>query len=144
MYDEKNTYFCGAKYNNDGYRIVFTRWVYDFDWGGSPEYCWKIVYLYYTVGENNDFRRIDDNYDNKSHYSKPGGSDLYYPNGYIEIETEQRNICFKCSYKGTLWDFIDKEKENFIKAKRNLILVEKKDLETEKIVQKQKKNQKMK
>ena len=34
MYDEKNTYFCGAKYNNDGYRIVFTRWVYDFDWGG--------------------------------------------------------------------------------------------------------------
>jgi hypothetical protein len=48
MYDEKNTYFCGAKYNNDGYRIVFTRWVYDFDWGGSPEYCWKIVYLYYT------------------------------------------------------------------------------------------------
>ena len=51
MYDEKNTYFCGAKYNNDGYRIVFTRWVYDFDWVGSPEYCWKILYLYYTVGE---------------------------------------------------------------------------------------------
>ena len=79
--------------------------------------------MYYTVGENNDFRRIDDNYDNKSHDSKPG-SDLYYPNGYIE--TEQRNICFKCSYKGNLWDFIDKKKENFIKAKRNLILVEKK------------------
>ncbi len=78
MYDEKNTHFYDAKCNNDGYRIVFTRWVYDFDWGGIHEYCWKILYLYYTVGENNDFRRIYDNYDNKSHDSKPG-SDLYYP-----------------------------------------------------------------
>ena len=58
MYDEKNTHFYGAKCNNDGYRIVFTRWVYDFDWSGSPEYCWKILYLCCAVGENNDFKEL--------------------------------------------------------------------------------------
>ena len=58
----------------------------------------------------------------------------YSENDYVHSEIEKRFVCLKCSYKGTIWDFIDKEKENIIKTRRNILKMEKdkENLENEK------------
>ena len=58
----------------------------------------------------------------------------YSENDYVHSEIEKRFVCLKCSYKGTIWDFIDKEKENIIKTRRNILKMEKdkEELENEK------------
>ena len=53
---------------------------------------------------------------------------------FIESETEERFVCFKCSYKGNIWAFIDEDKKNAIKSRLNIIKMEsdKNKLENEK------------
>ena len=132
IYDEKNCkcdYYLGGVKHTD--KIIFRRWwIYDYNRVGDFwkfEECWFIRFGYLSETTNVDQYIKEHIEDLKSSlWAEPREltSYTYYYHNSIKSETEQRYVCYKCSYKGTLWDFIDKEKENAIKTKRNLILAE--------------------
>ena len=119
------------------YKYLFFRWIYDFDnlsWDGhTSSGSWLIHESVFRESENYDrYREIINFYDKEpdpNYFDSPLGY-----NGRIKSETEERYVCCKCSYKGKIWDFIEKEKVKSIKTKANLILMErdKKALENEK------------
>ena len=166
IYDEKSHVFCGAKKPNDGNRNLFiNHFVYDYD-GGDYDINLDKMSNYHNSGIQNWFvprTYCDEEYYEKfikereqkiksGNYATPKlpkpddlpssntsityGDWAYYANNVVHSEIEKRFICFKCSYKGTIWDFIDKEKENIIKTRRNILKMERDKNELEKEKQK--------
>ena len=118
------------------YKYFFFRWVYDFDklsWQShTSRESWEIL-AFSPLEETGYINKTT-----KDHWDyEPNPKYVCSPLGYnhqIKSETEEIYSCCKCSYKGKIWDFIEKEKAKTIKNKANLLLIErdKKALENEK------------
>ena len=95
------------------YKYLFFRWIYDFDnlsWDGhTSSGSWLIHESVFRESENYDRYREIINFHDKEPDPNYFDSPLGY-NGRIKSETEERYVCCKCSYKGKIWDFIEKEK----------------------------------
>lgn len=106
MIENINTYF-------------FFRWVYDFDklsWQShTSRESWQI--LAFSPLEETGYidKKTKDHWDYESD-PKYVCSPLGY-NDQIKSETEEIYSCCKCSYKGKIWDFIEKRKQKLLKIK---------------------------
>ena len=136
IYDEKNPVYDGERKPNEGFRILFIKWIYDFsstdffdNWEnrGGPICglrCWLVRTRNIREEEGYDeyIKKRERGY--KEFLEDERKQAKYEFDFRIESEKEERFICFKCSYKGNIWAFINEDKKNAIKSRRNITKME--------------------
>ena len=150
IYVEKNSICDRDRKPNVGFRNIFIKWIYNYyydyhykfnnnniieDYYSGGIQSWLIWYKNVREEEGYDeyIKKRENGYKEFGEDNRKIGKYMF-SGCFIESETEERFVCFKCSYKGNIWAFIDEDKKNAIKSRRNIIKMEsdKNKLENEK------------
>ena len=114
IYDEKSRYLDGERKPNVGFRNLFIKWIYRYDRDKDYKFnnnniiegYWNSGIISWLVRYRNI--REEQGYDEYIKKRESGDKEFqeddrkqskYSFSNFIESETEERFVCFKCSYK---------------------------------------------